>query len=718
MKRKYVHIKQHDITDCGCACIAMIAETYGLKLPVAAIREASGTDRHGTSAYGVIKAAEQFGFAGEGLEGSPEEFMQADFQLPCIAHVITKEGMEHYIVVYEIHKDKLIIADPAKDGIKEEKPEKFFEIWSGVVLELKKTEKFRKGNRKKGTLTGFLKLLFPQKKLFFLIIFCSFLLTAIGIITSFYFQIIMDIVVPENSYRLLTGVSLAAIALYVGESIFSAVRTHMMIKVGQNIDYSLYLGYFEHVLHLPMGFFTSRKNGEIFSRFADAGKIRDAIANTALSAVLDTSMAVIGGVVLFKANYILFLIALCMMILYGIFVFSFNKPIKNADKQAMEDYSQMRSYFLESLNGIETVKSYHAENKVEKKSTSLFQTAQKSDFKANKIMNLQSFLTNLVHGIGGTAILWIGTISVLNGEMTFGELMTFNSLLGYFLSPVQNILNLQTSMQSAIASAERLKDIMDLKQESESDDNRTENPESLFASVSISNLAFRYGTRELTLHDINMTIQAGEKIALVGESGSGKTTLAKLLLNFYQPEKGTIRIGEIPLEKINLAVLRNKVVYISQNNFLFSGTVMENLKLGSKDADEEEIKEICRQVKADDFIMEMPLGYQTVLDENGNNLSGGQKQRLSIARALIQKPDILIMDEATSNLDNITEQAVQDTINHLSEKMTVIIIAHRLSTIRSCDRIFVMQKGSIIEEGTHEELIAGQGCYYQMQKAM
>ena len=282
----------------------------------------------------------------------------------------------------------------------------------------------------------------------------------------------------------------------------------------------------------------------------------------------------------------------------------------------------------------------------------------------------------------------------------------------------EHAVNLQTSMQSAIASAERLKDIMDLKQESESDDSRTENPESLFASVSISNLAFRYGTRELTLHDINMTIQAGEKIALVGESGSGKTTLAKLLLNFYQPEKGTIRIGEIPLEKINLAVLRNKVVYISQNNFLFSGTVMENLKLGSKDADEEEIKEICRQVKADDFIMEMPLGYQTVLDENGNNLSGGQKQRLSIARALIQKPDILIMDEATSNLDNITEQAVQDTINHLSEKMTVIIIAHRLSTIRSCDRIFVMQKGSIIEEGTHEELIAGQGCYYQMQKAM
>ena len=300
--------------------------------------------------------------------------------------------------------------------------------------------------------------------------------------------------------------------------------------------------------------------------------------------------------------------------------------------------------------------------------------------------------------------------------MTLGSLITFNALLAYFLDPVKNLINLQPTMQTAIVAAERLSEILDLELEKVQDEKRKLYPASLNLPIRIENLDFRYGTRRLVLENINMSINAGEKIALVGESGSGKTTLSKLLMNFYPWEKGEIFIGDYNLKDINLEALRNRIAYISQDIFLFSGTIRENLELGNEDATMEDIIEACRLSKADEFINSMPLRYETMLEENGANLSGGQKQRLAIARALLKKPDILIMDEATSNLDSITEKAIEKTINSLSRNITTIIIAHRLSTIMRCDKIFVMEKGRFIEQGTHSELIANRGRYYYLWK--
>lgn len=269
-------------------------------------------------------------------------------------------------------------------------------------------------------------------------------------------------------------------------------------------------------------------------------------------------------------------------------------------------------------------------------------------------------------------------------------------------------------MQTAIVSAERLAEILDLEIEKDEKEHKKISPMKLSGKIKLKNIDFRYGTRELVLKDISLDITQGERIALVGESGSGKTTLAKLILNFYKPEKGEILLDDYNIQDINRDVLRQRIGYIPQNIFLFSGTIEENLRLGNNHVSIEEIIEVCKITTVHDFINEMPLRYNTNLDENGSNLSGGQRQRLALARALIKKPDIMIMDEATSNLDSTTEKSIESLIKDNFEDMTMIIIAHRLSTIRSCDKIYVMDQGFIIEEGNHEELLKGKGKYYEL----
>lgn len=717
---KYYCIKQHDITDCGAACLATISKQNGYKIGITQIREVAGTDKQGTNVYGVIKAAEQLGFSAKGVKGNKEAFF-SEFPLPCIAHVIVDGNLLHYVVIHKITKKQVIIADPGV-GIVKLKPEEFFGEaheegkppkyqWSGVLILLVKNETFKKGDETKGLFNRFFHLLIPQKKLLLHIFMASLIYTILGIVGAFYFKELIDSVLPDGLQRTLMTLSIGVILLNVFKVILGASRSHLLLYLSQKLDIALLLGYYRHVMELPMNFFGTRKVGEIISRFNDAGKVRDAISGATLTIMVDTLMAVAGAIILYMQNAKLFGIAVIIVVLYLIIVLSFNKWYEKLNRKQMEDNAQLTSYMVESLNGIQTVKAYNAERKTNHETEIKFVKLLRSVFDLSWVSNLQSSLKVFIELVGGIVILWVGGVSVIKGEMTIGSLITFNSLLVYFLDPVKNLINLQPQMQTAVVAADRLGEILDLEAEKTESEYRKMSPESLAGNIEMKNINFRYGTRKLVLEDINLKIERGQKIAFVGESGSGKTTLSKLLMHLYAAESGDILINGNNIEDIKLECLREKIAYIPQETFLFSGTIFENLTLGMDEATMDDIIEASKMAQAHDFINELPLRYETRLEENGANLSGGQRQRLAIARAMLKKPDILILDEATSNLDAITERALDVTIREFAKDMTTIFIAHRLSTIKNCDKIYVMERGRIVEAGTHRELVAMGGRY-------
>ena len=710
---KFKCISQNDETDCGPACLAAIFGKYGLKVSIAKIRDIAGTDRQGTSAYGLVKVIEHFGFQQKVVEAD-KSVLTNKLPLPAIAHVIIDNSLLHYVVITKVKGDTVVVSDPAK-GIVKYKKEDFLKIWTKILILIVPTNNSQKGNKKQSTLISFFRLLISQKCLLLRIFILSMILTSIGIITSFYYQVLMDDIVPSSSLEMLNYVSVITLCLFFVQIGMNFLRGFLIVKLEQNIDIPIMLGYYNHALILPMKFYSMRDTGEIISRFNDASSIRDIVSEASLTIMMDTIMAVVGAVVLFNSNRLLFLISVVMLILYGIIVFVYNKPIKKINRKIMEMNSKVTSQFIETVNGIETIKAFNKEENEKEKTDKMYRKFLKKVFNGGVLSLSQQTITMFVAIVGELVILWVGAMYVIKGELTIGELITFNALLGYFIEPIKNLINLQPQIQTAIVAADRLGEILDISPEYEKNDMRTTyNSEIKFDNLIISHLNFRYGTRDLVLKDINLKIKHGEKIAFVGESGSGKTTLAKLLIRLYEQEKGSIKLDSIDIREFSIKQIRDNISYISQNTFLFSGTIKENLLFGNSHANNDDISRVCRMCELEEYINSLPLKYNTRIEENGKNLSGGQKQRLAIARALLRNPRILIMDEATSNLDYITEKTIENMINKFSKNMTTIIIAHRLSTIKDCDKIFVFKDGQIVETGNHRDLLNQRVYYYQL----
>ena len=713
MPRHYICIRQHDISDCAAACIASISRYYKLTIPLSQIREKAGTDKEGTTVFGTVKALTELGFTAKGMKGDRKAFF-SKFPLPCIAHVLTPEGFTHFVVIYKITRRKIIVADPGK-GVVTYSPGKFFKMWTGVLIILIPSQSFQAGEVKQTTISKFFTLLIPQWRLLSGVFAVSVILTFLGILSSFYFKLMMDDILPNQLEKTLIYISIGVIALYVFREILNFFRAHLLIYLGQRLDLNLIFSYYQHVMNLPLSFFGSRRIGEITSRFTDADKVRDAISSTVLTVMIDPLMVIGGGAILFAQSRFLFGITLVMTVLDAAIIFLFNKPLRRINEKTMESNAQLSSYMIESLNGAELVKAYNAEDKVTYKSEGLFVKLLKNVFKNRFLNNVQGGLASLISGVGGVIILWAGASSVLKGQMTVGEMLTFNALLSYFTGPIQSLINLQPQMQTAIVAANRLGEILDLPAEDKQTGANKLKPD-LRGDIVFNNITFRYGSRAAVINNLTLIIPKAYKVALVGESGSGKTTLAKLIMKFYTAEKGEILINGCNINDIDVNHLRQRVAYISQSVFLFSGSIIENMRYVSENADMGQIIEACKMARAHDFINQLPLRYETRLEENGGNLSGGQRQRLSIAQAILKSPDIIIMDEATSNLDSITEKAIEKVIYELTGEIPVLMIAHRLSTIMRCDYIYVMDKGEIIEAGPHNELMARRGYYFNLWK--
>lgn len=710
---KRTFVPQIDARDCGVAALASIAKFYGSDFSLAHLRELAKTNKEGTTALGIVKAANEMGFETRPVQADKTLFDMSDVPYPFIVHVNKEGKLQHYYVVYQTKKDYLIIGDPDPSvKITKMSKERFFSEWTGVAIFLAPKPSYQPHKDKKNGLLSFLPLIFKQKSLIAYIVLSSLLVTIINIGGSYYLQGILDEYIPNQMKSTLGIISIGLIITYILQQAMSFSRDYLLTVLSQRLSIDVILSYIRHIFELPMSFFTTRRTGEIISRFTDANSIIDALASTILSLFLDVSILILVGGVLLAQNPNLFLLSLISVPIYMFIIFSFMKPFEKMNHDVMQSNSMVSSAIIEDINGIETIKSLTSEENRYQNIDSEFVDYLEKSFKLTKYSILQTNLKQGTKLVLNILILWFGAQLVMSSKISIGQLITFNTLLSYFTTPMENIINLQTKLQSAKVANNRLNEVYLVESEFQVQESSVHS-HFLMGDIEFDDLSYKYGFGRDTLTDINLTIKQGDKVSLVGVSGSGKTTLAKMIVNFFEPYKGHISINHQDIKNIDKKVLRRHINYLPQQAYIFNGSILENLTLGGNNMiSQEDILKACELAEIRQDIERMPMGYQTQLSD-GAGLSGGQKQRIALARALLTKSPVLILDEATSALDVLTEKKVIDNLMSLTDK-TILFVAHRLSIAERTNRVIVLDQGKIIEVGSHQELIQAQGFYHHL----
>ena len=668
---KRTFVPQIDARDCGVAALASIAKFYGSDFSLAHLRELAKTNKEGTTALGIVKAANEMGFETRPVQADKTLFDMSDIPYPFIVHVNKEGKLQHYYVVYQTKKDYLIIGDPDPSvKITKMSKERFFSEWTGVAIFLAPKPSYQPHKDKKNGLLSFLPLIFKQKSLIAYIVLSSLLVTIINIGGSYYLQGILDEYIPNQMKSTLGIISIGLIITYILQQAMSFSRDYLLTVLSQRLSIDVILAYIRHIFELPMSFFATRRTGEIISRFTDANSIIDALASTILSLLLDVSILILVGSVLLAQNPNLFLLSLISIPIYMFIIFSFMKPFEKMNHDVMQSNSMVSSAIIEDINGIETIKSLTSEENRYQNIDSEFVDYLEKSFKLTKYSILQTNLKQGTKLVLNIFILWFGAQLVMSSKISIGQLITFNTLLSYFTTPMENIINLQTKLQSAKVANNRLNEVYLVESEFQVQENPVHS-HFLMGDIEFDDLSYKYGFGRDTLTDINLTIKQGDKVSLVGVSGSGKTTLAKMIVNFFDPYKGHITINHQDIKNIDKKVLRRHINYLPQQAYIFNGSILENLTLGGNNMiSQEDILKACELAEIRQDIERMPMGYQTQLSD-GSGLSGGQKQRIALARALLTKAPVLILDEATSGLDVLTEKKLmkaQGFYHHLFNK--------------------------------------------------
>ena len=710
MKKK---IKQHDITDCGAACLASIAAHYKLGLPIARIRQLASTDQKGTNLLGMIQAAEKLGFTCRGVRAE-EEALKKEAEFPAVAHVIVNKRLHHFVVVYKVTEKYVQVMDPGSGRMEKRSWECWREEWTGVLLLIAPGDDFETGNKKVSTFARFRALLQPHRSTLVQALFGAIVYTILGLSTSIYLQKITDFVLINRNTRLLNILSLTMVAL-LGVSIFiGAMKSVMVMRSGQLIDARLILGYYKHLLQLPQRFFDTMRTGEIISRIGDAVKIRAFINDVAINLLVNVFIVVFSFGLMFTYYWKLALVLLIVVPCYVAIYWATNKLNRRRERELMERSAELESQLVESVNAVRTIKQLGLEAYANQKTETRFVRLLKTTYRSGMTSIFSGNASELVSRLFTIILLWVGSYYVIEGVISPGELLGFYALIGYFTGPAKGLIGMNKTIQNALIAADRLFEIIDLESEEEATELVDLTPEML-GDIRFRNIHFSYGSRQDVFTDFSLTVPAGKITGLVGGSGSGKSTLAALLQKLYPAKSGKVVVGDLDLAYVSNHSLRSRIGVVPQELSLFAGNLIENIAVGDYAPDMQRILMICKELGLIDFIESLPNGFATYVGEHGTNLSGGQKQRIAIARALYRNPDILILDEATSALDSGSEEFVQQTMHRLrAEGKTIIVIAHRLSTIMDADKIAVLDKGVLVQEGTHEDLLGQPGNYREL----
>jgi ATP-binding cassette, subfamily B, bacterial HlyB/CyaB len=588
--------------------------------------------------------------------------------------------------------------------------------WTGYTLLLQPTALLKDAKETTTPFWQFFELIKPHSVVMLEVIVASVFIQLFGLVTPLFTQLILDRVVVQRSQLTLTAVGLGLLIFSLFRVAMIGLRQYLLYHTANKLDLSLIVGFIRHTLRLPLSFFESRYVGDIISRVQENRKIQRFLSGEALSILLDVLTVFIYLGLMFWYSWKMALLALAIIPPFFLLALIATPFLQKVSREIFNSVANESSYLIEVLTGVRTVKSTAVEQTVRWHWEELLHKEIKNNFSGQIISNSLQIFSNAIQAVVTTALLWFGAYLVIQNQLTIGQLVAFNMLVGNIISPFQRLTVLWNQLQEVVIATERINDVLDAEPEEDLHSSPRQILTEIQGHIRFDNVTFRYHSQSDVniLENLSFEVKPGQMVALVGRSGSGKTTISKLVLGLYPPTDGKVLIDGLDMSSISLRSLRQQVGVVDQDTFLFGGTIRENISLGHSGATLEEVSEAARLAGADEFIQKLPMGYETQIGEGGGLLSGGQRQRIAIARALLGNPRLLILDEATSHLDTESERIIQKNLNTILKGRTALVIAHRLSTVRNADLILVLDRGVLVESGNHEELMAKRGNYFYL----
>lgn len=698
--------------DTGLSSLIIVARHFGIPADIRQLERAYALEKGPIDSISILRAGQDLKLKVRRREGVAPARL-ATLPMPAIAKL--KNG--NYIVIIGTDGQKLGICDPLlRPEPIEADLQKFLENWTGEIILFTKRFALDEKLRKFG-FGWFLPVIGQYKRFFVQVLFISFILQLFGLASPFFTQIIIDKVLVHRSVNTLDVMILGMILVTIFQSWMTGLRSYLFTHTTNKIDVALSSKMFKTITALPIKYFQKWQVGEVVSRAGELENLRSFLTGSSLTIVLDIVFAIIYLAVMVFYSKMLSLIVILILPFFVLLNLVVAPLYKSRINERFLIGAENRSFLIETITGMRTVKSMTVERQFVRNYEEMLAKYVKSVFAVINLANIAGSIGMFLQQIFTLAILWAGAYYVMQGDISVGELIAFQMMAGQLIAPVMRLVSTWQYFQQASVSVERLGDVMNEETEPAFNPGRTTLP-SIKGDIVLDNISFRYAPEsKAVLQNISVAIPAGLKVGIVGRSGSGKSTLTQLIQRLYLPESGRILIDGVDIAQVEPAWLRRQIGVVLQENFLFGGTIEENIAIACPNATHEQVVEVAKMAGADEFISQMQHQYDTFVGERGSLLSGGQRQRISIARALLSDPRILIFDEATSALDYESEKIIMDNLEEMTRGRTTIMIAHRLSTVKNCQAILVMDKGRIVEVGSHEQLMANQGYYYQLYAA-